>query len=279
VSLPPLSCSVRDCGLPLEPEERRVVCARGHSYDVARSGYINLLQPQDRKSVDAGDTRAVVDARARLLAAGVGRALVTEVCREVERLALPPAAVVVDLGSGSGDALAAVADRHPINAVGIDLSVAAADLAARRFPGIAWVVANADRRLPILDGCAHLVLSLHGRRNPSECARILAPGGAILMAVPAADDLVELRERIQGEGTARDRIAVLLELHRPIFTVVGRSTVRDRLHLSREAILDLLQTTYRGGRTSERDRVEALTDLDVTVASDLVLLTSEVRPG
>ena len=51
-----LLCPVRDCRMALPREERRLLCPRGHSFDVARSGYINLLQPQDRRSKRPGDT-------------------------------------------------------------------------------------------------------------------------------------------------------------------------------------------------------------------------------
>ena len=61
-----LLCTVRTCHQPLVREERRVICARGHSFDVARSGYINLLQPQDRRSKQPGDTADAVAARRRL---------------------------------------------------------------------------------------------------------------------------------------------------------------------------------------------------------------------
>src|SRR5258708_33871115 len=41
-----LLCTVRDCHLPLlqtkDEGGRRLVCPSGHSFDVARSGYINL---------------------------------------------------------------------------------------------------------------------------------------------------------------------------------------------------------------------------------------------
>ena len=58
-----LQCPVRDCHMALVREERRLFCQRGHSFDVARSGYINLLQPQDRRSKHPGDTVAAVAAR------------------------------------------------------------------------------------------------------------------------------------------------------------------------------------------------------------------------
>ena len=51
-----LLCTVRDCREQLLREERRMVCPRGHSFDIARRGYVNLLQPQDRRSKKPGDT-------------------------------------------------------------------------------------------------------------------------------------------------------------------------------------------------------------------------------
>jgi len=70
-----LICPVRDCGEPLERRGRSLVCPRGHSFDLARSGYANLLQPQDRRSKRPGDAPEAVEARRRLLDAGYGEPL------------------------------------------------------------------------------------------------------------------------------------------------------------------------------------------------------------
>jgi 23S rRNA (guanine745-N1)-methyltransferase len=268
-----LACSVRDCALPLTRRERAFVCPRGHSYDVARSGYVNLLQPQDRRSRSAGDARAAVEARARLLAAGVGRVILDEFVGKATSLDLGQQGVVVDLGSGAGDALAALASARSMTGVGIDLSTAATEHAARRFPALTWVVANADRRLPVLDQSVDLVLSLHARRNPTECARVLAPSRFLLIAVPADDDLVELRTVVQGQGLERERADHLLAEHEPLFTLVDRSSAREQHRLERKWLLDLLRGTYRGERTSAATRVGALASLDVTLASDFFLFT------
>jgi 23S rRNA (guanine745-N1)-methyltransferase len=267
----PLACSVRDCGLLLEPRHRAVVCARGHSFDVARAGYVNLLQPQDRRSRAPGDSKAAVEARAALLAAGIGRVILDEFVQRAAALTLGDAALVVDLGSGGGEALAGLARLRPITGVGVDLSVAAVEHAARRFPGLTWVVANADRRLPLLERSVDLVLSLHARRNPAECARILTAGGFLLVGVPAHDDLIELRALVQGTGVERERADALVALHAPFFTLVERSAARERHQLDREALLDLLRATYRGERASLAGRVAALGRLEVTLASEFFL--------
>ena len=264
-----LACTVRGCGTPLEARGRTLVCPAGHSFDIARSGYVNLLQPQDRRSRDAGDASAAVDARAGLLAAGISATIVHGMAARAAALDLEGTPLAADLGCGTGGLLAALAQVRPIAAVGIDISPAAVERAVRAHPEMTWVVANADRRLPLLDGCAQLVLSLHGRRNPAECARVLQPHGFLLVAVPAADDLIELRTLVGGERVARDRGDALVAEHAPFFRLLEKNVIREAHRLERSMLVQLLRGTYRGERRSAAARVEALERLDVTLASEL----------
>jgi 23S rRNA (guanine745-N1)-methyltransferase len=272
---PPLACTVRTCGLALERHERTLVCARGHSYDIARSGYVSLLQPQDRRSTAAGDPTEAVDARARLLASGVGATILNRFVEEALGLELGPEPAVIDLGSGSGDVLGAFARQRRIVGVGIDLSKVAAARAARRFPDVAWVIANADRRLPILQSSVALALSFHGRRLPDECRRVLVPDGFLLVGIPGDDDLIELRTRVQGAARVRGRGEKLVAEHASMFTVISRFGVREHHHLSGDALRDLLAGTYRGARASTADTVSALEELDVTLASEMFLFQAK----
>jgi len=234
---------------------------------------VNLLQPQDRRSATPGDDEAAVGARARLNAAGIGRGVIDAVAGRVGALSLGVEPVVVDLGAGTGDLLAAVAGTRPMCCVGLDISVAAVRHAARHHNGPTWVVANADRRLPLVDGSVDVVVSVHARRNPTECARVLRPGGWLLIAVPAPDDLIELRAEVQGAGIERDRTAAVVAEHLPWFAVADRGTSRVRASLDPAAVVDLLRITYRGRRASSAVRVSALTGRDVTMASDWLLLS------
>ncbi len=233
---------------------------------------MNLLQPQDRKSLDAGDSREAVDARSSLLDAGVGRAVLDAVAdRATTLLDQNSPAVIAELGSGTGDLLGTIAAGRSIRGVGLDLSIHAANHAARRFPSVAWVVANADRRLPLLDGSTALVLSVHARRNPPECRRVLVDGGFLLIAIPSTDDLIELREEVQGTAMERDRVPLLIDEHAEGFVLVQRTTCAQRFDLARDQLLKLLRGTYRGERFSESTRVQALDRLSVTLSSDILL--------
>jgi 23S rRNA (guanine745-N1)-methyltransferase len=266
----PLACSVRGCARPLQRQPSRLICSAGHSFDVARSGYVSLLQPQDRRSPLPGDTKDAVAARARLLESGVGRTVIDAVVARAPATSGP--LVATDLGCGSGELLGALAAAREVCAVGIDISTPAIETAAGRFPALTWVVANADRRLPLLDESVDLVLSLNARRNPLECRRVLTAGGRLIVAVPASDDLIELRAAVQGHGVERDRVEQMVAAHEPLFSVIERVTVRERPRLAAGQLRDLLRSTYRGARVSEAARTVALDALDVTLATDLVVL-------
>jgi 23S rRNA (guanine745-N1)-methyltransferase len=268
---PRLACTVDGCALPLERSGTAFACANGHSYDIARSGYVNLLQPNDRRSLDAGDSKDAVAARARLIEAHVGQAIVDGILQQVSELGLTPGAQVADLGCGPGHLLAGVEQQCLVTGIGIDLSAFAIDYAARRRPGLTWVVANADRRLPLLDKSMTLVLSMHARRNPAECARVLVRGGFLLVAVPAHDDLIELRASVQGAAAERHRVDALVAEHQPFFSVVTTKSVRERRRLGGDLLRDLLRSTYRGARQRLASQVEALEAMDVTLASEVVL--------
>jgi len=94
-----LLCTVRDCRMALVRGNRRFFCPRGHSFDVARSGYINLLKPQDRRSKRPGDMVAAVAGRRRLHDRGVTQPLLQAIA---EIMAASPCDGVLDAGCGDG---------------------------------------------------------------------------------------------------------------------------------------------------------------------------------
>ncbi len=268
-SLPPLACSVRECGKPLSRRDRALVCEAGHSFDLSRSGYANLLQPNDRRSLAAGDSKERVDARIRLAGRGVGRGLSEELARRAA--ALHTTGWVLDVGCGPGFAIERAAERAKCRSIGLDLSVAAIERGAKRAPNIAWIIANADRRLPFRDRSLACVSSLAGPKNPSEFARVLERKGRAIVAVPAHDDLIELRERLLGEGRSIERADKAIATFAPHFDLVERSEVRERFALDEAGVRDVLDASYRGARRSEAERAQAIDALAVTFSVELLV--------
>lgn len=266
------ACTVAGCALPLAPLERSVRCARGHAFDVARSGYVNLLQPGDRRSLAAGDARETVAARHALEERGLGASLRGALLEAARGAGVLPGEAVLDVGAGTGRLVHEVA--HALDAEGwaVDLSAACAERGARGRPELGWVVANADRRLPFADGAFALVISCTGPKNAGEFRRVLAPGGSLLVAVPAPDDLIELRAALAGEGRPVDRVVSALEVFGDAFELADRSEARERARLGREELELVLATAYRGARHAERERLAAVDGLEVTLALEILRL-------
>jgi 23S rRNA (guanine745-N1)-methyltransferase len=286
-----LRCTVRNCSHRLERRENALFCAAGHHFDRTKYGYWNLLQPQDKKSLDPGDSEDAVLARHRWLERGYGHGLVTALRTWVEAVGdkfakeqdaeeqaaggqLADSQIpsrVLDLGCGEGTFGAALFSGPRYDYCGIDMARRAIRIANRRWPEATWVLANGDRILPVSDESVRQVVSLFGRRPAAEIARVLVDDGDCIVAVPGADDLIELRERVQQAGHQRSRWeAIVEEFSRVGLELVEHQNWSEVRSLEPDAIADALAMTYRAVRRSQNERANELTAMDVTLAADLM---------
>ena len=249
-----LLCPVRGCHMALMREGRRLLCTRGHSFDFARSGYINLLQPQERRSKQPGDTAAAVAGRRRLHDRGVTEPLLRAIA---EIMVASPREIVLDAGCGDGFYLGTLARQTGFDAHGVDISIPAIDVAARRYPGCEWIVANADRVVPYADRSFSIVLSITGRMNAREFRRVLRDDGRLLVAIPAPEDLLELR------GAGRDRVARTIETFVHDFALVNRRRITTTADLDAAAVHDVLLSIYRPLRSQPAEAMRVTFSLDL----------------
>jgi 23S rRNA (guanine745-N1)-methyltransferase len=169
-------------------------------------------------------------------------------------LQLTVADVVLDCGCGEGYFLGNLTALSGCQATGIDLSSTAIELAARRYPDCFWIVGNADRELPFADNSISAIVSITGRRNPPEFARLLAPGGRVLIAVPGERDLLELR------GKSKPRGPVIQAEMSGLFQLVQQSEVEYQMDLPAHALSDLRTAIYRPRPTdSAGDNIRRVT--------------------
>jgi 23S rRNA (guanine745-N1)-methyltransferase len=248
--------------MALMREERHRFCPRGHSFDIARSGYINLLQPQERRSKQPGDTAAAIAGRRRLHDSGVTQPLLQAIA---EIMAASPGDIVLDAGCGEGFYLGTFARQTGFDAHGVDISIPAIDAAARRYPECEWIVANADRFMPYADRSFSIVMSITARINAGEFQRVLRDDGRLLVALPAREDLVELR------GVGRDRVARTVDTLAHGFTLVDRRSVATAADLDAAAVQDVLHSIYRPMRSQPAKAMR------VTFSLDLLLFRQTAR--
>ena len=220
------------CGGELELRQP-VRCRRGHSFARARQGYLTLLatgQPAN------ADTPAMLAARGRVLASGAFDPLLTLIAQQARQ-----AHRVLEVGSGTADYLRrCLGDDPQARGIALDVSVAAAKLAARADPRIAAVVADVWAGLPVLDHALDAVLCVFAPRNLGEFARVLRPEGRLLVLTPNPGHLAALRKRHELLDIEPDKQHRLLAAAAEFFDLRGTFRVRVPVRLAAELAGDVI---------------------------------------
>ncbi len=259
------------CGGALTREQHTYKCAAGHSFDRAAQGYVHLLPANRKHTAEPGDDRAMVAARAAFLARGYYTALRDRLCDLAVDYA-PDDAVLVDSGCGEGyytagvTAALAAAGKHPRTA-GIDISKAAAKLAARQCPDTEIAVASAFR-LPLADGCTDILLNCFSPLCLDEFRRILRTGGVFFYIVPASRHLWQMKEVLYESPYENEAI----EADYDGFRYVGIKRVRDTVVLENAkdigALFSMTPYAWKTPRAG-RERLAALAVLETEIGFDI----------
>ncbi|HEV7845311.1 MAG TPA: methyltransferase domain-containing protein [Thermoleophilaceae bacterium] len=240
-------------------------CAAGHSFDVARQGYVNLVPGR-------ADTPEMVEARDAFLRAGHYRRLSEALAEEAGGVEVGGA--IVDLGAGTGHHLAAVLDALPERTgLALDASSAALRRAARSHPRATAIGADAWKPLPIADDTAAVVLSVFAPRNAAEIARVLAPGGSLIAVTPTTRHLFELVGPLGLLSVPDDKEDRLDEQLGADLTLSARRPIEQSMFLTREEAAQLVRmgpSAWHVDDESLAARLAALPDpLGVTASMTL----------
>lgn len=256
-----LACPV--CGRPLSARAGGAGCPRGHHFDSARSGYLNLTP--GRASGRVGDSADMVRAREAFLAAGHFEPIAAALAA-----AAPRATVVAEIGCGTGWYLQRVAAAAGAQvAIGLDLSKPAVDRAAKSLPDLRFAVADVQERVPLRDGAAGLVLSVFAPRPAAELARVTAAGATFLTAFANEDHLAALRDRAGLIGVHAGKLERLRAALVPAFEAGGNASVRRPITLTPAdaAALVAMGPAARHGASAAGIEAPVEDVLSVTVAS------------
>ena len=194
----------------------RLVSESGHSFDVAKQGYVTLAAGAGLKH--KGDDMDMVNARETYLAMGHFAPFVEAVTGAVQdaldsaSLAESKPASLLEVGAGTGYYLAHTLDSiAEARGVGLDISPHAAKHLAKCHPRVGAVVADVWERLPIRDESVDAISVVFAPRNPAEFQRVLAPGGQVIVLTPGAGHLDELREPLGILGVEEGKVERMYE--------------------------------------------------------------------
>ncbi|WP_374610431.1 putative RNA methyltransferase [Gordonia sp. (in: high G+C Gram-positive bacteria)] len=284
-----LRCPV--CTGRLSADGASLRCPQAHSFDLARQGYVSLLD--GRSGALRADTAAMVAARARVHDSGFLLPVVDFVAgRAAEVTGGHDRPVILDAGAGGGHYLRAAVEasgvpggdgRSSAAGIGLDLSKYCARAMARGPRPLAAVVADVWRGLPVVDDAVAVVLSVFAPRNASEFARVLALDGALIIVSPGPDHLGELIEpmaMLRVDEAKSERLRASLDAG---FELVDESPVRYSADVDAQTVGDLVAmgpSAFHSDEADIRSRAAAFAgDGRVPVTVSVVVTTCRPARG
>ncbi|HEV2662326.1 MAG TPA: methyltransferase domain-containing protein [Ktedonobacteraceae bacterium] len=266
-----LTCPI--CTTQLAQSNNTLICANAHTFDIAREGYINLLRKQL-----PGDTKEMLVARRSFLERGSYQPL-SDTLNQLANTHLAGSTSptnILDAGCGEGYYLGrlqqALADRS-LQCVGFDISKEAIRLAARRYKQACFVVANLNERLVLADSALHMILNIFAPRNPAEFARVLVPGGLLLIAIPEPEHLLQLRSALHLLNIEEHKQEKISEQFAADFDFVTAADLSYTLHLKHAEIVQAVMMTpnYWHLSAEQRATMEGMEGVETTAAFTCLL--------
>ena len=187
-----LKCPV--CGKPLLLSSKTYACENRHSFDCAKSGYVNLLRSN---KAGHGDNKEMMNARTAFLntgAYGFLRDTIASILQDTED------GVFFDLGCGEGYYTSIMPGKERY---GFDISKDMIDRAAKHDKNTRYVVASIFD-LPVYDSSADAVLTCFAPASEPEILRVLKDNGLFVFVSPGPDHLKELKEVLYEEITENE---------------------------------------------------------------------------
>ena len=188
-----------NCGSDLTELSDRFVCDRGHSFDLSRKGYVNLLLPNHKSSMDPGDNKDMISARRAVMTAGyydeLWQALRDCVCN------LPNVRVIVDAGCGEGYFVRRMSDVFNAEILAADISRSAVAYCASKNAAYSTAVCStAD--LPVRSDYVDLLLTAFAPVFPEEAARVLKNEGYFVHILPDVEHMRNLKSALYDRVVA-----------------------------------------------------------------------------
>jgi len=273
-----LACPID--GVRLKAREKQLVCENGHTFDIARQGYVNLLPVQHKRTKSPGDSKAMVLARSRFLGSGIYAPIAKKLSDIASaQITGTHGTCLMDAGCGEGYYIDTLFNSLKDNGIccdlsfiGLDISKAAIAESAKRNKSITWVVGT-NRQPPVDHGSVDIILCVFGFQSFDGFNRILKPGGKVILVEPGPDHLKELREIIYIEVKKSDP-QDLSYAEEAGFSVIDSQQLQFQTGLINDTqIRDLLVMTPHFYRATKQGREAAgqLQQLDLTV--DVILRT------
>ena len=237
-----LRCPV--CGEMLSRLDQTMRCSRGHSFDVAKEGYVNLLR-SNKNGDKIGDDKYSARSRRDFLNKDYYRPLRDGLCR----IFAQERGKLLDICCGEGYYTSALGENPNLDVYGFDIAREMIRLAAKRGNGTYFVANMAS--IPVADESFDHAIHLFAPFLEKEFARVLKPGGSLYTVIPGQFHLFGLKQALYDTPYQNDEQLPQTSM----LKLVDTQKISATIHLaSPEDIESVFRMTPYYFHTSHADR-------------------------
>lgn len=241
-----LICPV--CGEKLTVSDKTMRCSNGHSFDIAKEGYVNLLR-SSKNGDFIGDDKISARMRRDFLGKGYYSVLKDELCCFFSE----KRGCVLDICCGEGYYTSALGENSNLNIYGFDISREMVRLAAKRGRGTYFVANMAN--IPIAEGSMDYCIHLFAPFNEAAFAKVLKDGGRLYTVIPGRFHLWGLKQAVYDTPYENDEILPQTQQLR----LISQRKVTAQITLKcQEDIQAVFRMTPYFFHTSQRDKDKLL---------------------
>ena len=257
------------CRMPLSGD-KTLKCENNHSFDKAKSGYVNLLSG---KGGNHGDPKDMIISRRDFLNKGYYEPFADALCSTVYEYT-PECSVILDAGCGECYYTKRISGLFESNNkkasfVGIDVSKDAVNYGAKRFPGCELACASVYA-MPAADESVDTLISVFAPAAIEEFARVLKPGGHLIMAIGSRNHLWSLKKAVYDTPYKNEPSEYTLEGFEFIKSIPCSYNITLT---SNKDILDLFSMTPYYHKTSQSDiaKLNSIDTLETEVDFEILM--------
>ena len=187
------------CKEKLCVQNKSLVCSNNHTFDIAKSGYVNLLLSKQAGKNVHGDNKLMVRARRDFLSKGYYSRLLTGLSETVKRY-FKNSCTILDAGCGEGYYTNGVyeflaAENSDVNIYGVDISKTALEYAAKKCKDVKYAV-DSIFNIPAANESCDILMTLFAPFCREEFERVLKKDGILIMVIPSERHLWGLKQAV-----------------------------------------------------------------------------------
>ena len=242
-------------------EEGKISCPANHSFDVAKQGYLYLLN----RPMQSMYSKELFESRHAVINSGIYDVMQKAIADEI----IATDAVILDTGCGEGSHLHRICQQlEGATGIGVDISKEGILAAAKFYSEELWCVGDLANS-PYNENSFDTILNILSPANYEEFKRLLKPGGKVIKIVPQENYLKELRVQAFADSEKESYTnAQTVDRFKESFSYTEVKRITYTMPLEKELGRKLLEMTPMGWHIEDKDRIQLQ---EITIDLDLLI--------